>query len=274
MTGRAVFTKSLSGRELAEVAAFAAGKNLIYKLDADTLRTDCRERSAHILYRAGDALTGYAALNYFVPGEAEVTFISEEEAAFELMYGELRRAFSGNLKKLIAIVNRADTRLAGWLGRGGFSFSNTELRMRFEASNYAPGSRNGLEVKNAGEEYAAAVLALDKAAFGLESAGEISPRDLSDTKIAFAGDKIVGKMRIESHEGVFAIYGFSISPEYRGKGFGRDFLSAVLEGITSQSYNKIYLEVEESNMVAFNLYKNSGFQVEAVFDYYHKRIDL
>ena len=60
-----------------------------------------------------------------------------------------------------------------------------------------------------------------------------------------------------SHVGVL---GMGILPEYRGKGFGQQLIERTLQHVNNNcKYEKVELNVFESNVKAINLYRKFGF---------------
>lgn len=68
----------------------------------------------------------------------------------------------------------------------------------------------------------------------------------------------------EAHIG--NIFGLGILPEYRGHGYGKDLLQALLTRIPSDK--KIYLQVSSRNAAAFQLYQKAGFRIIAQQDFW------
>jgi ribosomal protein S18 acetylase RimI-like enzyme len=286
--------EKLTEKEINDARGFtrfmSSENGMVYKLDVYTLTQKPNSGAAHILYYEDGSVagytsvpSGYAYLNGYREDETEVTFIGKTEAAFNAMFDTLMESApslpeSGKAKKLLAIANRDDKKLIEWLKDRGFVFFNTEyrlaLRPRTEGSMPSPRPlRDGftlsrLRVKTATTEDTEAVLELDKLFGAMENAGEILPEYLSATKIAFLDGEPAGKMRIDGEAGVSAIYGFVMKPKYRGKGLGREFLSEVIEDLSSKDFDKIYLEAASDNTSALKLYESLGFRTEAVFDYY------
>ncbi len=62
------------------------------------------------------------------------------------------------------------------------------------------------------------------------------------------------------------IFGLGILPEYRGRGYGKDLLQALLSLIPTDK--KIYLQVSSRNAAAFQLYQKAGFQIIAQQDFW------
>ena len=68
----------------------------------------------------------------------------------------------------------------------------------------------------------------------------------------------------EAHSG--NIFGLGILPEYRGHGYGKGLLQALLARIPTDK--KIYLQVSSRNAAAFQLYQKTGFQIIAQQDFW------
>ena len=68
----------------------------------------------------------------------------------------------------------------------------------------------------------------------------------------------------EAHSG--NIFGLGILPEYRGLGYGKDLLNALLARIPTDKI--IYLQVSSRNAAAFQLYQKTGFQIIAQQDFW------
>jgi len=80
--------------------------------------------------------------------------------------------------------------------------------------------------------------------------------------------KPIGCLRLDETEDEVGIYGFVVLPEYRGRGYGRQLLEAVIRIIRSQSDKRIMLDVDTDNTNAIGLYRSCGFEVKTTYDYY------
>ncbi|URZ00675.1 GNAT family N-acetyltransferase [Clostridium felsineum] len=58
------------------------------------------------------------------------------------------------------------------------------------------------------------------------------------------------------------IVNFGIIEEYRGKGYGRYFLSYILNVLRNRNYKTVYIKVDMNNIPAINLYISMGFVKE------------
>ena len=75
-------------------------------------------------------------------------------------------------------------------------------------------------------------------------------------------DQYVGYGQINRQEGCYFLVNFGIAPEFRGKGKSRGFLNAILSKAKALDIQEIYLDVNEDNFRAKELYLSSGFQEE------------
>lgn len=76
------------------------------------------------------------------------------------------------------------------------------------------------------------------------------------------------------HEPVYAtIYDYEILEEYRGNGYGKNGLLAILKDLQEQKIQKVLLHVSGLNKKAHSLYISCGFQVQSGFSV-HKPSDV
>ncbi len=86
--------------------------------------------------------------------------------------------------------------------------------------------------------------------------------------LAEVGTKIIGKVHLEVSTDVGGIYGLGVTPDYRGKGYGREILIRAIEKLKERNKKEIMLQVAAKNNTALNLYKSCGFEETSIMDYY------
>lgn len=74
-------------------------------------------------------------------------------------------------------------------------------------------------------------------------------------------NKYVGYGQVIIEGDIPIIVNVGILPDYRGKGYGKLLINYLLKIIDSYNYNIATLNVDINNTVAFNLYKDCGFNV-------------
>lgn len=86
--------------------------------------------------------------------------------------------------------------------------------------------------------------------------------------IAEVDSKIIGKVHLEVSNDIGGIFGLGVTPDYRGKGYGRGILIGAIEKLKERNPKEIMLQVAAKNEKALNLYKSSGFVETSIMDYY------
>lgn len=87
------------------------------------------------------------------------------------------------------------------------------------------------------------------------------------------GEKTIGKVHLQLHSGLGAIYGLGVLPEYRGKGYGRATLTLGIQKLKEAGANEVMLQVAATNANALHLYQSCGFVETSTMDYYELRAD-
>lgn len=85
--------------------------------------------------------------------------------------------------------------------------------------------------------------------------------------IGYKDGEPVGCFNINYEEEDAFLYGIAVISKYRGQGFGKNIVKFALDkGL--QKFDKVVLEVDSENPIAFNLYKKCGFTIDFQEDYY------
>ncbi|WP_139243262.1 GNAT family N-acetyltransferase [Anaerocolumna xylanovorans] len=92
------------------------------------------------------------------------------------------------------------------------------------------------------------------------------------TYLGYIKGKIAGTLSVQYDNNTASIFGFGILKKYRGKGYGKYFLSFVLAALKEKGITKVLLQVESESREAFELYKKAGFDILEEYDYYCKNI--
>lgn len=79
---------------------------------------------------------------------------------------------------------------------------------------------------------------------------------------------VIGKVHLQQINGLGAIYGVGVLPEFRGKGYGRGILSKAIKQLLEEKAEEVMLQVAAENETALSLYLSCGFQQTSVMDYY------
>lgn len=273
------FVHKLSEKEIVEVKQLEKinkdDRNVYYKLCPQSLDgTD--ESVYHILFEEQGRLTAYMSLSTYDIDEMEITpiFNGDKDKFLKMYQLAIDKAKQFKAKKILVIVDENDSSMIGILNDLGLNYTFCEYRMVFDGREYHPAVEsidNELSIKDASSENIKQVTYLDQN--GFRCSGESSDEDmgdvnLTDIKLAFWKNNIIGKIKVEEKDGVFAIYGFVIDPNYRRRGFGKKFLKIIINSILKTDYKELYLEVVSENIAAYTLYISLGFNKQSTFNYY------
>lgn len=76
-------------------------------------------------------------------------------------------------------------------------------------------------------------------------------------------DLIIGYGQYILENNIVTIVNFGIAKKYRKKGYGKYFLTYILNALKEKGYKDVYIKVDMSNIPAINLYTGIGFVKEA-----------
>ncbi|WP_260259820.1 ribosomal protein S18-alanine N-acetyltransferase [Vibrio intestinalis] len=87
--------------------------------------------------------------------------------------------------------------------------------------------------------------------------------------VLFDGEKLVGYFYAQNIVGEVTLLNVAVDPNQQGKGYGKALLDHFLNVCEQAKAESAWLEVRESNQVAFGLYESTGFnEVDRRRNYY------
>lgn len=90
--------------------------------------------------------------------------------------------------------------------------------------------------------------------------------------IGLLDSKTIGICSVGTETEDPSIYGFGIMPEFRRKGYGEELIKLVMNNLINRNIKTIKLDVDYENSAALNLYLKIGFEIEASFGYFRKKL--
>ncbi|GAA0355283.1 GNAT family N-acetyltransferase [Bacillus horti] len=176
---------------------------------------------------------------------------------------------NGYKKILLNAPAGSDTAKA-FLSKQGAEYAFSEHQMQWQERLLE--ATDGILLRQATVEDYDMRVRISVTAFGLdeEDARLMESETLGDNTellMIVVDKRTVGKIRVSREEGQAWIYGFSILPEYQGKGIGRKVLRRVIKEQNLAGYS-VHLEVETKNDHALGLYESVGFKAVHAQDYY------
>lgn len=97
---------------------------------------------------------------------------------------------------------------------------------------------------------------------------EVIPADNQRFYIGLLGGLPIGELRTVSFGEQIDIATFGVVPAYRGRGYGRQMLLAIVGLLLEEHWLDIALDVETKNANALGLYESCGFRKIRTCDYY------
>lgn len=253
-------------------------EKLNMKLNWDTLVERPDDENNDFLYYEGNKLVGFLGLYGFgpKPKEIEITGMIHPDYRRKGIFKELFNAarqecIARGAGRILSITERHSAAGTNFVKAGGSQYSFSEYRMKFNEATVPDFSKHGIILKKAEYKDYPELIHLDALCFGSPD-GEMEIRRSEEVyKSVYAAElkgEFIGEIGALMEEKDGYIFGFGVKPEYRGKGYGREILSLMLEKLLSDQINTILLEVEVKNENALSLYKSCGFKELTVYDYY------
>ncbi len=179
-----------------------------------------------------------------------------------------------NVPQVLLVVDRTYDAGAGFARSVGGTIEHSEHRMTLTREPAASAPDPLVIVRAAGLADGPFVLRCLADAFGVpagdyERAGleAFIEREGGTLVIELAGER-VGTVRVDRDGDRAGIYGFAVSPEFQGRGIGRQVLASLACDLPAQGVPNVSLEVSCSNDAALRLYLSCGFDVVGTEDYY------
>ena len=274
----------LDEAEIAQVRALTAlcnrhdGLNL--KINWELLATRDGDRPNDFLGYAGDELIVYAALDGF--GHAYETTGMVHPAWRRR--GVFRRLFEAVLDEArtrratdwLLVCERTSATGQAWVRRRGATYRFSEFHMELDAepSLSLPPVEPGFRLELAGPAELDVLVDIDAQAFGdsLEQTRRRMQRDFAEpgsrTFLARMNGESVGKVGVVPDGAAHYLRGVAVRLGQRGRGYGRQILSAAVQMLMAEGARRFSLDVEAQNDNALRLYQSCGFRATNNYDYF------
>lgn len=182
----------------------------------------------------------------------------------------MERVQQDGYRKVLLNAPAGSDAAKAFLSKQGAEYAFTEHQMEWQEKSLE--DTDDIHLRHATLDDYEMRVRLSVAAFGLneEDARAIEimvSADHTDMFMIDVSEGTVGKIRVSREEGQAWIYGFSILPEYQGRGIGRKVLRKVIKEQSMAGYS-VHLEVETKNDHALGLYESVGFKTVHSQDYY------
>lgn len=235
---------------------------------------------AILCYESGE-LVGVLAVQQFTSDKAEFYLVvhpgkRRRSIGRVLFQAGIADCKNRGVKKCLLVCQESSESGKAFVRSTGAMYQFSEYRMRLDAdlSSYDRPSDFSVELRRAGLEDARLLAALRAKSFLDSEDGHLErySQDISKLTHRFyiisLDTKSIGSIgTVSSKENVY-IVAFGIIPEYRGRGYGSETLSQIVEILLGEGHKRILIEVETKNRNALSLYKRCGFVEQAEYAYY------
>lgn len=263
------------------------GLNGMIELDA-SLNLNKEMKTIFMMY---DDHKLVSALTLFVPGskEGEVSAMTISEYRAKGCFTQLVKRAEAELKKygvneILFLCEAKSTHGKAAIAKQKAHYEFTEYLLRYNHSldKKVKDYKYRIKLYTATLDDLESIIKISMAAFGdsYEGAKSLATGMLNaDNRQFFLGEidgefvamGVAAKEAAKEDEGT-SIHGLGVLPEHQGKGYGKEMLYSIINKLAEQRVENINIEVESENLNAFQLYKNSGFEVESAWEYYRKVI--
>lgn len=227
----------------------------------------------HLLCFHHNQLVAYACLSFYDENELEVTLITQESSHIlkEVMDKIIQITHKKQRTMILFITDPKDEFLqASFALNDHLKKQFTEYRLVLHPAKFMP-MNSPVVVRKAQLDESIAIAQLQ---FGTEdfSPSALLSEDLEKTFVLSLENQLIACVRIDETPSSYGIYGFVVDPKFRGQGLGKAFLNSIIQQLLLKKEKEIYLEVDSTNVVAYELYVNMGFEKKSTFDYYEQQV--
>ncbi len=248
------------------------------RLNWDMLKERSKNEANDFLYFVDDKLIGYLGMYILNRSEAEVSGMVHPEYRRKGIFSSLvsaanKECMNRKIPKFLFFCENTSETGAQFLESIGAKYKISEYEMKLDDKKFNKIDKSTLKFRKAEAEDTDLRIKILSACFDYEPKDKVAFTKLLQDKnrliyVAEVEDEIIGNISASKNDGKSYIYGVGILPEYRGKGYGKQMLSLIVEKIMEEPYSEITLEVACNNENALTLYKKCGFEVVTSYDYY------
>jgi ribosomal protein S18 acetylase RimI-like enzyme len=229
-----------------------------------------------------------SVLSLFVPGceEAEVSAMTLPDYRLRGYFSELIKRAEAEIKRydvpdILYVCNGNSAKGKAVIAKQNAQYEFTEYFLKYN-HKFDPVIKDcsyRIKLHKAGLEDIESIAKISMAAFNNSYERAISYAKgaiNADNRELFLGEadgEFVAMGVICFENGGASINGLGVLPEHQGRGYGKEMLYSIILRIMEHKVEDICIEVESENDNAFQLYKNSGFEVQNAWEYYRKTIE-
>jgi ribosomal protein S18 acetylase RimI-like enzyme len=279
--GRILETSALTDLQLEDARNLAENCNWSESLDYLLPTKDMASHGHHFHFYDAEKLTGF--LTFPFDGSAEMP----DAEAYVIVDPQHRRKGIGRslvnaakesctrvgMQKFLLVSEDKSASGKAFAQAIGGEYRHSEYRMRLEGK---PSRSIEGAVRLRKADFGDLDLLVQLVARSFENPIEMHfervKRDLRSSThrfyIANLAEKPIGCIGVVAEDRRVYVIAFGVLAEYRGRGYGRQILTHTVNGLVSENWSDVLIEVEAKNRVALSLYNSCGFKETTSYNYY------
>ncbi|KYP81373.1 hypothetical protein AYW79_01595 [Ferroacidibacillus organovorans] len=257
---------------------------LTLKLNETFLRTRPAYEVNDLLYYAGDRLVGYLGLHQFQMHEVELTGMVDpayrRRGIFSALVAEARQEIDDRGASVLIFISPQESNSGKCcLQSLGASYSFSEYHMLWDGRTRKATASNVTLRAAEREEDLHRVALMTAECFEMEEEdvhSSITEARLPGMKryLIEMGEEAIGTIAVnEIDQREAFLFGFCVLEAFRGKGWGRAALTAMIGMLSERGFSSIALEVAAENRHALSLYEGCGFSILRANDYFKQSLE-
>jgi ribosomal protein S18 acetylase RimI-like enzyme len=274
---RILETSTLTEVQLENARTLAENCNLYESLDYLHPTTDMTSHGNHFHFYDDEKLTGFLTFPFNGVPEPEAFVIVDPQHRRKGIGRALMDAAKESCKRR-GIQQFLLVSEDKWVSGKAFAeatrkYRYSEYRMRLEGKPSKP-TESAISLRQADERDVNSLAHLLAKSFQdlIETHFERLKGDIGSSTHRFyiaslAGEQI-GCIGVVAENRRAYVIAFGVLTEYRGQGYGRQILTQTVNGLISENWEDVLIEVEANNRPAMTLYKSCGFTETTSYNYY------
>lgn len=251
-------------------------ENLNVKINWSWMSNRPTTETNDFCYYRNNNLVAYMPIDGFGK-EVEITAVVLPEvrrtkSATTLLNAALSECRQREIEKALLVSERASVAGTAFAKAVGATYASSEYHMIWQPIELS--TPKDIQLQAATSDDREILAQVHTSGFGdaLEEARVFVDYDFAEAGnqiwLARLNDTPIGKISASPEDTGMYIRAFVVLPEYRGRGYGRQILSATIQTLLSQGFRDMSLDVATDNENALGLYKACGFREANVYDYY------
>lgn len=250
--------------------------SIVLKLNWDTLLSRKPDEKADWAEYRDGRLIGFLGFYDFGSSVELCGMVHPEYRRQRVFTGLLQKALTpGRLSRYKQILLNAPENsksAKAFLNSVPFTYEFSEYQMKYEPSgDLSLPVREDVILRRAEAKDVPLLARFDCDGFNLPLDESVSFYEnyetIAENELLMLDENPVGKLRVSRSNREAWIYGFAVSPSYRGHGIGSAALRHVVRRETAAGC-EVWLEVALDNPNAMRLYESTGFRTVRAQDYY------